>query len=249
MTEIMEGKEKMQKTLVLLLLLALCAAVPASALGSWDAVADFSHIQNPNGAWAYGTSANLTSYNFVVSPSAYELTPFSPVYAGVWGWDWRTPAVADFMCSVAVNNLDHDTLWIPANTIAGHPGPGPMYSVIRWTAPTDGLFQVATRVFSTDADPNDFYDVDVAVLVNGVAIPESIQFCGWKWGTEGIYNGALSLTAGTTVDLAIGPNGDITSDAWLATYTVQEVVPEPASFAAMATGLIGLLGFARRRRS
>lgn len=249
MTQIIERKERMRRILFLALVLAFCAALPAMALGSWDAVADFSHTQNPNGAWAYGTSGNLTSYNFVVSPSAYELTPFSPVYAGVWGWDWRTPAVADFLCSVAVNNLDHDTLWIPAGTIAGHPGLGPAYSVIRWTAPTDGMFQIATRVFTTDANPYDFNDLDIAVLVNGVAIPESVQFCGIVHGREGIYNGSLSLTAGTTVDLAIGPNGDITSDAWLATYTVTEVVPEPASFAAMATGLIALLGFARRRRT
>ncbi|MGQ9455600.1 MAG: PEP-CTERM sorting domain-containing protein [Armatimonadota bacterium] len=70
------------------------------------------------------------------------------------------------------------------------------------------------------------------VLVdNGIPITNITKLTGWT----------ISLSR----DAASGSVGDI---AWIDNFAIDvQIIPEPGSIAALATGLIGLVGLARRR--
>lgn len=238
----------MVRSLLLLSVLVLCVAVPASAGQVWDLISDFSHTNNPNGVWTYGCSYGVdASYAFIAMSESYELTYYGPVWANCWGW--RIPG-NDNLPAVWANPNAEDHDWIPANTAAGHPGWGiqdsPSYVVMRWTAPDAGNYQVSMTVYGgTTAS---FNSLDMHVLLNGAIVPDADQRCGRAYGVDGAYAATFSLAGGDTLDLAVGPDGACSSDGYLVGYSVEQVVPEPSAVLALMSGLAGFVGVAVRRR-
>ena len=72
------------------------------------------------------------------------------------------------------------------------------------------------------------------------------------FGATQDYFSTISLTAGDVVDFAVGygSNGDYYNDVTGLDLSIDEdnTAPEPASCIHVATGLVGVLGIARRRR-
>ena len=82
-------------------------------------------------------------------------------------------------------------------------------------------------------------DKAVGALING-------------YGTSQAFSAALTLGAGSVVDIAVGfgSNGNWYDDSTGIKATIAEAatVPEPASVVLMATGVFGIAGVAARRR-
>ncbi len=77
------------------------------------------------------------------------------------------------------------------------------YTHVIWTAPTSGSYSLASQFKEQQYNIN----VDVNVLVNGVPIFTSTITA---IGVSRSFTTNLNLTAGSTVDFAVGPNGDLT---------------------------------------
>ncbi len=166
---------------------------------------DFSATNNPNGQWAYGWEESLggafsvltvqhlsTTGNGVVTPS-WQLTSF------------QTPAVYyNPTTNTAVFGSNLGTL-APQGVLfyPGENGRPENFGVIRFTAPSNGLYQVETGV-SPGFDGPPQGDTDFHVLKNSTELFS--QFLATT-GTAS-YSNTLALAAGDTVDFAVGRGSD-----------------------------------------
>jgi len=157
----------------------------------YSAAHDFSFTLNPNSVWSYGytttvggafnlyTVAGLTDF----SNEAGWFGPISgccaPGYPLVVAGPSQVPTVLDM-------------------------GPGPSsYSVVRWTAPSRGRWDVVGQFFGTGATTG-----DVHVLHNGAEVFKSALN-----GSEvAPFSLAINVSPGDTVDFAAGPGADGNND-------------------------------------
>jgi hypothetical protein len=101
-----------------------------------------------------------------------------------------------------------------------HPGPAGQVSVLRWTAPAAGSYDVTAAFRALDAQPA---TTDVHVLHNGVS-----KFDGTVNATMSgpAYAGTLALQAGDTVDVAVGyGNGSYNYDTTAVSFRINRSVP------------------------
>ncbi len=209
------------------LLCLIVVALPQAAL-AYDAAADFSTSNDPNGVWSYGWSTTLGSA-FTLDTSnttaAYGLT-------GLGGW-FMGPGPEGGIPSALLNSTANPILLPPFTNFQ----PGQLtlnmfqstYSVLRWTAPSSGSFSIAAT-FSGVSTIGD--SADVHVLLNGVSIFDSTVF-GFPSPTS--YSGTLNLASGDTLDFAVGfgSDGNDHEDTTGLAATIV-AVPEPGTF-----GLVG----------
>ena len=201
------------------LVIAAALAAPAAAV-TYDPHADFSTAANPNGAYTYGYEATLggTLTNFTNGGAANGQAQL-----------WTSPSVDQYL---GVYNLP--------TTILQHPGAAGQYSVLRITVATTGQY-VVNGVYSN----GDNASTDVHVLTNGVA---AFNGAVNGSGSSSSFGFTQPLTAGSTVDFAVGNGGNgYNNDSTLLSATVASV-PEPASWALLIAGF-GMVGIAARRRS
>jgi len=132
----------------------------------YDAVSDFSASANPNGVWSYGWSATLGG------PLNLYTISDSTCYKGDSAW-------GEYPCSggdipppkLSHNNTNHvislaphfPNITIPPTLLLLHPGPAGEYSVLRWTAPSSGLFRISTIFSGLDFDGPTSTDVHILV--------------------------------------------------------------------------------------
>ena len=211
--------------LFLMLLSAIATGIGASAQ-VYDATADFSPTNNPNGTWSYGWSSTLGStYNLDTVRS---------------GGGWTGPIVTNFGSFPYVqNNQDGVNLLM-------HPGPNGEYSVLRWTAPNSGMWRVDAIFSAYFQGPT----TDVHVLNNGTAL-----FNGnITPSSTSPFSQTIAVATGNTIDFAVGygSDGGYSSDATLISAKIKQTsVPEPSSipFLGAMTLVSGGLFFGARRRS
>jgi hypothetical protein len=169
---------------------------------AYDAAAQFSSTQNPNGAWSYGCTKSLGA-------TFHLFTQQTPISAGLYDWGTALSCGQTNPPGVAYNSTDATftggTVTVPAHTIWFHPGPQNQNSVLRWTAPASGNYQVKAVFWGDDfAGPT---TTDVHVLHNGVRI-YSGEVSGFGPSSDQSFMSTISVAAGDTIDFAVGYGTD-----------------------------------------
>jgi hypothetical protein len=208
----------------------------------YDAAADFSATDNPNGAWSYGWSSTLGS--------AFVLDTETRVRDAIDHWvsnqegTFNEPFVAHNGMDQVIQSL---TFIYQPGELGFHPGMDGQYAVVRWTAPDDGVISIATAFTGLDyVGPT---TTDVHILHNGSAFFDGIVN-GFGPGSGPTFTGNMTVTAGDTIDFAVGfgPDGDYYYDTTGldATITLSPAGPEgnrsaaPALIAPLDRRLINL---------
>ncbi len=228
--------------------------IPILALGlflSWgearaavifNAAADFSATNNPNGVWSYGQSATLGApVQLYTQNGPDNVDPPPADLLDTWnagaGGMFAVPAVYHNGTNgvVAFSNITY----LPGE-LGFHPGPMGEFSVVRFTAPTSGSYSLVSSYRPIDLATT----TDVHVLLNGVSL-----FSGnVNPNAPTSFNDVLSLTAGDTLDFAVGNgNGSYFNDSTgISVVLTSSAVPEPST---LTLALLGLgIGCCRRFR-
>ena len=130
----------------------------------YDAAAQFSALTNPAGPWTYGYESALGAADtFTVDAFPFNLT------TGLDSWGAN---VADSGNPSVTHNPGADpvtffTITVGPGELMLHPGPDGELSMVRFTAPAAGLYDLRAAFASRDAFPG---GTDVHVLVNNVSI-------------------------------------------------------------------------------
>jgi hypothetical protein len=253
------------KILIFATVIALCASV-VSAEVVWDALADFTNAQNPNGAWSYGYGAGPT-YNETLGSTGwggvfdYPLIDPNP---GVGGWTRSMGGTPDYSPYILCNQSDAQVYSYPAHSLnlSSGTGGGDYHSFVRWTAPEDGWYQVDSSYAMMASDGTPWTgEMDVTTVINNEAVFSSavsgFDYQGYygvaAWPTyepgPKTATGTYYLTAGSTVDFVAGIGWiDATSDFTNIAGCKVTAVPEPSSIALLGFGMVGLAAFVWRKR-
>ena len=187
-------------TIALVLLLFVAAATVAAAAqtpqwknADYDAVRDFSSQSNPNGVWSYGWESTF----------AGPLT----LYTGVGSCE--TPGISWWYLACQTqpvlghNDTDKVVCYydfcLPPTYLLLHPGPAGEFSVLRWTAPSSGVFLVEGTFVGIATAPT---TTDVHVLVNSKNSLLSGPITSYGWPLSFKLKG--KVVAGDTVDFLVG---------------------------------------------
>ena len=166
---------------------------------AYDAAAQFSSTQNPNGVWSYGCTQSLGA-------TFHLYTQQTPVI-GLYNWTAcggpQTQLGYNPTNESITSNPPGQTF--PAQTVFFHPGPEGQNSVLRWTAPASGNYQVKAVFWGDDAvGPT---TTDVHVLHNGLGI-YSGEVTGFGPSSDQSFTSTFSVAAGDTIDFAVGYGTD-----------------------------------------
>jgi hypothetical protein len=212
-------------------IMSLAACTTACAVAhaqSWNLATDFSITTNPNGQWSYGSltmpGGSFTHFTrtaqipYQVSKGAvaewvgsgydsgFELFPYISKFYG----DPGTTVTVDN--GTTVENPGTPLIKRAALGVGTHPAPpGLGYATVRWIAPATKTYLI--MVSFSSADVNVGATTDVHVLRNGVSLfSELVNGVG---SVQNYFSGlaGLTLNAGDVIDLAVGPNGDYSSDS------------------------------------
>jgi uncharacterized repeat protein (TIGR03803 family) len=169
----------------------------------FDPAAQFSVASDPNGVWTYGYSLILGS------PLILYDTPFN-LGDGFVGWEaaifMGPPTMAMSPPTIGYNTTSNtlpivdDTPVIFLGTLVLHPGPDGQYSVLRFTAPLAGQYDLTGSFFGQDIVGT---TTDVHILTNGVAVLNG-EVTGYGTGTGPSFNFTAALNAGDFLDFAVG---------------------------------------------
>ncbi|WP_395090043.1 PEP-CTERM sorting domain-containing protein [Armatimonas sp.] len=202
---------------------------------TYDAAADFNpgtYASNPNGVWRYGYTTTLGGSFIQHTESGYD--PLGVQF-------WRTN-----MSSGAPNfekNISGTTVfgWWQPGQISLHGGPSGQFSVLRFTAPSTGNYDISTTYFNGNVG-----DTDIYLLRNGATIASDLSTNG---GGVLSFN-SLLLNANDTIDVALGNGGDgFTSDGTPLshTITVSTAAPEPGTLVLLSLGTFGAVVLRRTK--
>lgn len=214
----------------------------AVVVGSYDIAADFSTGSNPNGAWRYGYSTTLGG-----SLVLHTSTSAHPAYTSIDNWHtdlgYGVPVVLRNSTGTTVTN-NTGTIVLAAGQLASHPGTSGEFSVVRFTSPAAGLFNVSGSFLGADLVGT---STDVHILLNGSAVFNG-SVLGFGAGSGAAFNSNWSLTAGDTLDFVVGwGNGDFTSDSTAISASITQV-PEPTVTAVLVLGGLAMAARALRAR-
>ena len=216
-----------------LLVFGMLAVGGIASAQSADVALDYgSASTNPNGNWTYGYYPSSLASGFTaltirhVPGDIYWQAPQSASQSG-------TPAA--WLHSGATS------FGIADGQFALHPGPVEI-AVARFTVPAG--WGAGTANINGSFGVGDSGSVNGHVLVNGTEL-FSANVGGLGAAAFSLSN--IALNVGDTVDFAVDNDGNYLFDSTpLDARLTYSPVPEPASFAAVSLGIIGLV--ARRRR-
>jgi hypothetical protein len=216
-----------------------CLVCFVGVAGAWAVVynarADFSETNNPNGVWSYGWSYGLGGSMTLFPHYGPNGEPFD---------NWHDDSHLQFGAPGVRSGEGFTWLGFVAgpNDVIFHPGPSGDYAIIRWTAPQAGTATLSVDFNGYNGGPKDIY-----VYQNGTQL-----FTDYLegWGTLASYaNSGLSLQAQDKIDFAVGPHGVFDGDGTaIAAFIDFTSIPEPSTLILLAVGTISLLGYAWRRR-
>jgi len=171
----------------------------------FDVSRDFSVNSNPTGAWSYGWASAIDG-SFSVFPQVVQGPSQNGVPVTFWAKNTSEPAVVYFNHSSETSISDNGQGVYPPGAVwfyAGVDGHPDNYSVIRFTAPSNGIYRLESVVRSyLDGDRSG--DTDFHIAKNGAEIFG--QFLPPRTGTG--YSNTLGLVAGDKIDFAVGRGQD-----------------------------------------
>lgn len=214
--------------------------IPASAQ-SWNFGGDFDPILNQPFPWEYGFSTDVNS------PNMFTIMPVRGAFNDLDFWFDHSglPSIGHNPQSFSVGGVLSPSL-SPGDGML-HPGNTPALftyaAVVRWTAPTAGLYSINATFTAIDTRGP---DVQAMVLHNGSeAGSDYLVGNGASFG----YLTTLNLSAGATLDFAV-LNHDAPGDQdWTRLAASISAVPEPEHYAACAAAGLMAFGFWRRARN
>ena len=186
---------------------ALAVGVPRSNALVSDARQDFSVAANPNGLWSYGTLSAVTGGAF----SPFATAESNRDYTGEEVWD-NGGSYPD-RSAVFVNNSGENIIISANNTVLAPTNLLDLdgensIAVTRWTAPADGVYNVA-GFFQRDDNQSNSPSGPVAVTVSVVQDGTTVLFQQASFSdfqSQATFDlPALALTAGTTLDFMESP--------------------------------------------
>lgn len=208
------------------------SVTPSSAIlvGPYDLAADFSTAANPNGVWSYGYSTTLGG-----SLVLHASTSPHPAYSAISNWHtdlgYGVPVILRNSTAGTITN-DTGTIVLGPGQLASHPGTSEEFSIVRFTSPAAGLFNVAGAFQGADLFGA---TTDVHILLNGSSVFAGNVF-GFGPGSGPAFNTDLTLASGDRLDFVVGwGNGDFTWDSTALSAVVTQV-PEPGTAAMFALG-------------
>lgn len=157
----------------------------------YSAAHDFSFTLNPNAVWSYGSTTTLGA------PFSLYTLSGPTFFSGEAGWFGPIPGC----CAPGYPLVVAGPNQVPTVLDMG-PGPG-SYTVVRWTAPSRGRWDVAGQFFGTGLTTG-----DVHVLRNGKAIFNS-PIIGSQVAQ---FSVSVDVAPGDTLDFAAGPGADGNND-------------------------------------
>ena len=173
---------------------------------TWSAGAGFSTAANPSGPWSYGYEVRDGAAPSPATFSLYDrFVPASPCPL------WCSSGIAGVDPNVTYNNTGSPQWccsgsridWDPGEMSIG-PGIQGQLTVVRWTAPFEGRYDVAAS-FLDNQETGD--SADAYVYHNGSQLFTGAP--GTVIGSGVSYAGtSLLLAAGDTLDFIIGPGAD-----------------------------------------
>ena len=224
--------------------LAALASV-SSAHAQFSAVTDFSTTLNPNGNWRYGQESTLGG-TFSLLAGSYAN---GPSITGFSGSPSGFPVVAK---NTSAGTVSSGTITMPNDLLLMHPASDGTYSVVRFIAPTAGLYTIAGRFQALDSTTT-----DVHVLINNLSgFDSSITQAGTNpdpaTANRTAFNLSRTFAFGDTVDFAVGrgSNGTYLFDSTGLSATITQSsasAPDASSLALVVFGGVAGLGAFRRR--
>ncbi len=221
------------------LVLCVCFCLSSLNAASFHAAGDFSTTTNPNGPWSYGGTPTLGG-TFTASTIAGP----SPSCSNSNLTGWVTAGDQPYVLSPLGGQQDcAGSITVPTGVLDMHPTSDGIYSVVRFTSPYAGIFDV-TGFFQA----LHYGDTDDHVLASGTPITNLYLQSNHQGSVAG-FSLTVNLNAGDTLDFAVGMGsngyaGD--STAFDATITDASQTPEPATWFLIASGLCAATVLRRR---
>jgi hypothetical protein len=193
-------------------MLVIGAAAPRINAQTFNLADDWSNTLNPNGVWSFGESP--TQGGLV---TLYTVLGSHPSGLVEWIRAIGTPPAVTYN-PTATPIVISTVRWEPGET-SFHPGPSNERSVVRFTAPSAGGYDVSATFSGGDfIGPT---TSDVHVLINGLEV-FGTQINGFGPPSAKSYSASCTLSAGDTVEfvVGVGANGTYFYDTTILSVTI-----------------------------
>lgn len=211
-------------TALFVAVLAIGAPNTLAETTTWDAVADWHTDHNTStDTWQY--------YRTDTGIAGYTLNDNLLNWGG-GQYAWANWSGGNYVCN------------IPNQPILDF-GPTEQDVAIAWMSPINGTVTLSYALTMPNNAGETTNGIEYWVLQGATQLGHGILTKGETTGSLGVSN--LSVAAGDKLYLRVGNNGASGYDDTRFTMTVTSV-PEPATIAMLATGFIGFLAYAWRKR-
>ncbi|MBI3415096.1 MAG: hypothetical protein HY043_07220 [Verrucomicrobia bacterium] len=225
-------KTEFSRKVYFLFLSLLSTATWVRGAQMYDPATSFSVTKNPNGVWSYGFSSTLGG--------PLILHESTNIFSGINFWltplpnSSQAPSVFHNPTAAPASVL---TLTLAPGELALHPGPEGQFAVLRFTAPSAGPYYFVGSYSGRDHVGT---STDAYVLADGLPLLSG-TVNGYGEGTGFSFDTTATLTAGGTLDFAVGfgANRDFHYDTTALSLEIFSV-PEPSSYWFLLAGLLAM---------
>lgn len=219
-------------------LFVLCTVLVLAGIGQvkgeiYNARQDFSGENNPNGVWSYG-------YSYILGGG---MTVYPDYTLNLYGeYAWHDDSLYPDDDIPHVTQVDKTAFGWPIgpDQLIFHPGWEGEYSIIRWTAPEDGICTVDAGFEGAHLG-----EKNVFVYHNADKLYEAYIL---DYAIAPSYNSEFSVMAGDTIDFAVGKIMTAAGTTTACSAMIEfNPIPEPSTIVLLVMGAVVLLMFSTRK--